>query len=116
MMRTFKEIADLIVESGVDVCPLCSLSPCGGASIGACKAGVRQTLEAAAQETAWNCGEDMPKDMEPVIVTIDDGGYRGTAIAHRMGGRWHTASGEADVVAWMPMPEAFKGGDDHDVI
>ena len=92
-------------------------------------------MDAPAVNRWISCSERVPEDIKPVYITwynpfID---YIGTGFAHYFAGNWYWYSqcsedvlseyGEyddtvdVDVLAWMPMPEAYKApeGGEHDV-
>lgn len=62
--------------------------------------------------------ERLPKDDKIVLVTDDEGFVR--MMSHEYipdGGYWFTAEesimvDESEIVAWMPLPDPYKGGDD----
>ena len=58
-----------------------------------------------------SCKSDVPiKALEPVLVCNSKGQM---TIACRMyDGKWGTQANIGEVVAWMPLPEPWKGADD----
>ena len=73
------------------------------------------TIERLPSAQQWiPCSERLPKDDETVIVTRDDGTVK--IATFEVGeiengwqiGSWYT---EDNVVAWMPLPEPYKGGE-----
>ena len=80
----------------------------------------RKRVEAIPSEdrTTWWVPviERLPEDEKIVLVTDDEGFVR--MMSHEYipdGGYWFTAEerimvGESEIVAWMPLPEPYKGG------
>ena len=62
----------------------------------------------ALQQTAWiPVGERLPDDFERVLVTL--GNYDGVTYDWRSDGDWYDWG--KSVIAWMSLPEPYKGGD-----
>ena len=77
----------------------------------------------ALQQTAWiPVWERLPDIDEPVIVCWDDGkitdGYRWCEeswfCAWGEYNGWHRKGRDKRIIAWMPLPEPYKGGDIND--
>ena len=67
-------------------------------------------LPSAEPEPHWiPCSERLPKDKEPVLVTVKwfDGVTRMQRDAHFKGG-WLSDCDDSQVIAWMPLPEPYK--------
>ena len=70
------------------------------------------------ERTRWiPCSERLPKENGEYIVSLEDSVY---PWAKFFNGKWFMLSvnaiarefGEYEVIAWMPLPEPYKGGDD----
>ena len=56
------------------------------------------------------CSKEMPKDEEIVLVTCaTKKGVRNVNRAYYADGFWHGSGSMSQVVAWMPLPEPWKG-------
>ena len=65
----------------------------------------------ALKQTAWiPVSERLPDDFERVLVTL--GSYDGVTYDWRSDGDWYDWG--KSVIAWMSLPEPYKGGDNHD--
>lgn len=69
------------------------------------------------EATRWiPCSERLPETSDPVLVTyIFNGNRREVATANYYNEAWFPYDCEfyyelVDVLAWMPLPESFKGG------
>jgi len=66
----------------------------------------------ALNQTAWiPVGERLPDDFEHVLVTLGNG-YDGVTYDWRSNGDWYDWG--KSIIAWMPLPEPYKGGEDND--
>ena len=64
----------------------------------------------ALEQTAWIPAEErLPDDFEHVLVTLGNG-YDGVTYDWRSNGDWYDWG--KSVIAWMPLPEPYKGGDE----
>lgn len=83
---------------------------------------VDMAIEALSADAEWiPCSERLPSERQDVYVTVlwDDYGDYITAYGMRTQFGWNlysNAEGELikgyTVVAWMPLPKPYKGGDD----
>lgn len=89
--------------------------------------GNAEQLPAAQQEQRWiPCSERLPENDNEVLITVWDAEdnyvevYKGFYQGHEWWTQWcHGCSkikdepcGENIVIAWMPLPEAYQGGDE----
>ena len=75
-------------------------------------------LERKLAEREWiPCSERLPKENGEYIVSLEDSIY---PWAKFFNGKWFMLSinaiarefGEYEVIAWMPLPKPYKGGED----
>lgn len=80
-------------------------------------------MEAAKKGTAWiQCSKKLPKEDEYVLICFEDDPkekwYCRMAVGWLEDGFWQCwddrANTRKDVVAWMPLPEPYKGGEEHE--
>lgn len=79
-------------------------------------------IDALSAEAEWiPCSEKLPKEKQEVYVTVYfTEGDTGRAYGYMdRFGRWHlystvegTLNSGYEVIAWMPLPKPFEGGDD----
>ena len=82
----------------------------------------RMAIEALSADAEWIlCSERLPKEKQEVYVTVYFiEGDTGRAYGYMDGfGKWHlcstvegTLNSGYEVLAWMPLPKPYKGGDD----
>ena len=59
------------------------------------------------------CSERLPETDEVMLVTAQPKkGAPNVNRAYYMDGHWHGSGSMSNVVAWMPLPEPWKGEDD----
>ena len=46
---------------------------------------------------------------DEVLVTVDEEGERYITKGFTRDGKWHVVNGSANVIAWMPFPDPYKG-------
>ena len=75
-----------------------------------------EALSVEAEQHWIPCSEGLPKENGEYIVSLEDSVY---PWAKFFNGKWFMLSfngiarefGEYEVIAWMPLPEPYKGGD-----
>ena len=56
------------------------------------------------------CSEQLPEEGLPVVITAQDADGRFVDISIRSDVNYWSGFGRINVLAWMPLPEAYKGG------
>lgn len=79
---------------------------------------VLKILENMKQEPKWiPVSEKQPEESDDYLITNDDGDVEMAYFAHPKDytiskGEWREICYEEDVVAWMTLPEPYKGGNE----
>lgn len=73
-----------------------------------------KSLPSAEAVQGWiPCSERLPSEGQGVLVTVDDNKYKikvGSCLFNN--GVFHSLYNDLNVIAWMPLPEPYKGDDD----
>ena len=73
---------------------------------------VNELIDMTPTVNSWiPCSEQLPEEGLPVVITAQDADGRFVDISIRSDVNYWSGFGRINVLAWMPIPEAYKGGE-----